>query len=372
LKETVLIRNVCAEVFDALSRRLSLHENYSLHDYQWWLDRNPVYLRNGAKEEVELLERLNTEGYGTNDVLRARAWISRFDDAKHYDEREIVLKFCKYWVPKGPQRRHRLDMILSAFQDEIRVNNLLHATNIEGVVQSYGGGVAGRIPFLKLEYIRGCALDKTFDTPVDDDGELFSRLAKLAYLANTISQLHYYQVIHKDIKPKNLLLCQDTEHKNNHKLLICDFGYAQAKLRDSVTEYGGQISPGYSAPELAMMGDNICEAVDYFSFGVVMHQYLTGVNPFPKVYQIFAESKYGITDAYLEYLRMGRENIFNDPRFPEVRAWIDAYTTFDSHERTERSENLYVMAHKLREKLERFGYSDVNTEFLRNQKREYG
>ena len=126
-------------------------------------------------------------------------------------------------------------MLLSAFQDEIRINNLVHATNIEGVVQSMGGGIAGRHPYLKMEFIKGCSLDRLFKKDLSDD-DILHRVAQLAYLANTISQLHYYQVVHKDLKPKNLLLCQNPHHKNNHKILICDFGYAQAKLRETITE----------------------------------------------------------------------------------------------------------------------------------------
>ncbi|WP_289466388.1 protein kinase domain-containing protein, partial [Klebsiella pneumoniae] len=87
---------------------------------------------------------------------------------------------------------------------------LIRATNIEGVVQSFGGGIAGRNPYFKMEFIRGCSLDQMFKTELTEE-ETIQRLAQMAYLANTISQLHYYQVIHKDLKPKNLLLCQNPE-----------------------------------------------------------------------------------------------------------------------------------------------------------------
>ncbi len=364
-----MIRTFLAETLDRMARKLALCEHYTLEEYQWWLDRNPDYLHSGAVERIQLQERLNVDG--TNDVMRAQYWIERLDDEARYAERELVIKICKYWAPPGKNRLHRLNMILGAFQDEIRINNLVRATNIEGVVQSYGGGTAGRLPYLKMEYIKGCSLDKTFQTGLSDD-EIVVRLAKLAYLANTISQLHYYQIVHKDLKPKNLMFCQDTAHQNNHKILVCDFGYAQAKLRDSVTEYGGQLTPCYSAPEQAVMGENLSESVDYFSFGVIMHEYLTGVNPFPEAMRIFVGDNYRITDRYLEYLRTRRENIFDDKRFPQVRAWIDSLTTFDSHDRMVRSPNLFKIAHSLRELVNATGYRDVNTDFLWNQLKEYG
>jgi serine/threonine protein kinase len=364
-----VIQNKLAEVLDRLSRSLALREHYSMDEYQWWLDHNPVYLHSGAIEQIKLIECLNPEG-GTNDVYRAQYWIERPGETAHYAAREIVLKICKYWVPPGKNRLHRLNMITSSFQDEIRINNLIKATNIEGVVQSFGGGIAGRIPYLKMEFIKGCSLDKTFTTNISEE-ELIARVARIAYLANTISQFHYYQVVHKDLKPKNLILCQDPEHINNHKILICDFGYAQAKLRESITEYGGQLTPCYSAPEQAVMGENLSSSVDYFSFGVIMHEYLTGKNPFPDAMKIFVEDKYHITERYLEHIRTGRKNIFESDKFPEIHQWIDALTTFDSFERMQKSENLFNIAHKLRERVNALGYRDVNTDFLWNQLREY-
>ena len=363
-----MIKNRFAELFDRLSRNLAVRAHYTMDDYQWWLDHNPVYLHSGAVERIQLQDRLTQDG--TNDLFRANYWIERPGDSSRHGERHIVVKFCKYFVSPGPNRLHRLNMIISSFEDEIRINNLIRATNIDGVVQSLGGGVAGRLPYLKMELIKGCSLDKMFHTDLTT-GERISRIAQIAYLANTISQLHYYQIVHKDLKPKNLLLCQDPTHINNHKILICDFGYAQAKLRESITEYGGQMTPVYSAPEQAVMGENLSYSVDYFSFGVIMHEYLTGKSLLPKAGEIFAEDNFRITERYLEYVRTGRENVFEDKRFPEIHDWIDQLTTFDSIERMQKSENLFNIAHKLRERVNALGYRDVNTDFLWNQLREY-
>lgn len=320
-------------------------------------------------EKIELLEPLTLEG--TNNLYRANFWIKHPGDERHYGEREIVVKICKFWAARGKNRLHRLNMLLSAFQDEIRINNLIRATNIEGVVQSLGGGLAGRHPYLKMEFIKGCSLDRLFKKELTEE-ELLHRVAQIAYLANTISQLHYYQIVHKDLKPKNLLLCQDPTHKNNHKILVCDFGYAQAKLRETVTEYGGQLTPCYSAPEQAIMGENLSASVDYFSFGIIIHEYLTGEKLFPDAMKIFVEDGYKITDRYLEYLKHGRENKFSSELFPEISEWIDRLTIFDSFERMQNCPNLFEMAHKLREKVNSLGYRDVNTDFLWNQLNEYG
>ncbi len=363
-----MLRIRLSEWLNDVSRKLAMREHCSMEEYQLLFDKNPEFLHSGAVERILLTEPLSLEG--TNDLFRAKYWIERDNGKSRYNEREIVVKICKYFAPSGKKRIHRLNMLLSAFQDEIRINNLIRATNIEGVVQSFGGGFVGRHPYFKMEFIRGCSLDQMFKPKLSDD-ELIVRLAQSAYLANTISQLHYYQIIHKDLKPKNLLLCQNPDHHNNHKILICDFGYAQAKLRESVTEYGGQLTPCYSAPEQAIMGENLSYSVDYFSFGIILHEYLTGEKLFPDAMKIFIEDGYRITERYLEYLRTGKQNIFNHPQFPEVRQWIEDLTIFDSYERMQKSENLFNIAHRLREKVNSLGYRDVNTDFLWNQLREY-
>lgn len=364
-----MIRNFFAETLDRVSRNLALRPDYSMEEYQRWFDQNPEFLHNGSVRKIKLTEPLTIEG--TNNLFRATYWLELPGKSEHLAEQEIVVKICKYWAKPGKNRIHRLNALLSAFQDEIRINNLIHATNIEGVVQSMGGGIAGRHPYLKMEFIKGCSLDKTFKTKLIDD-EILHRIAQLAYLANTISQLHYYQVVHKDLKPKNLLLCQNPKHKNNHKILVCDFGYAQAKMRETVTEYGGMMTPCYSAPEQAIMGENLSSSVDYFSFGIIVHEYLTGEKLFPKLMDIFVEDGNRVTDRYLEHLKHGRENRFHDPRFPELSKWIDQLTIFDSFERMQQCPNLFDIAHKLREEVNAQGYRDVNTDFLWNQLGEYG
>ena len=331
----MMLRNFLAESLDRISRNLALRPQYTMQEYQRWFDQNPEFLHNGAMEKIELLEPLTLEG--TNNLYRANFWIQHPNDERRYGEREIVVKICKFWATPGKNRLHRLNMLLSAFQDEIRINNLIRATNIEGVVQSFGGGIAGRHPYLKMEFIKGCSLDRLFDTKLTDD-EILKRVAQIAYLANTISQLHY----------------------------------AQAKLRETVNEYGGQLTPCYSAPEQAIMGENLSYSVDYFSFGIIVHEFLTGYKLFPKAMDIFIEDGHKITDRYLEYLKTGRENRFDDSRFPELAQWIDSLTLFDSFERMQNCPNLFDIAHKLRERVNAQGYRDVNTDFLWNQLGEYG
>jgi hypothetical protein len=113
--------------------------------------------------------------------------------------------------------------------------------------------------------------------------------------------------------------------------------------------------------------------VDYFSFGVIMHEYLTGYNLFPQSMQIFLEDNYRITDRYLNHLRDGRVNRFAHPKWgAEICGWINALTTYDSNDRRQKCPDLFHIAHRLRELVNETGFRDINTDFLWNQLKEYG
>jgi serine/threonine protein kinase len=363
-----ILKTIASEKLNQISGSLQSHPNITMRQYQYWLDRNPIFHHDGRIERIRLLEKLNQGG--TNDVFKAHLW---FQSQQSKDlltpKSTIVVKICKPYAPKGPDQHHNLNMILGAFSDEIRINNLVRATNVEGVVRSLGGGGAGRITFLKMEFVRGRPLDHTYSKQLTHE-EKIKRIAQLAYLANTISMLHHYDVVHKDLKPKNLILCDDENHRLHNKILILDFGYATSKIRDTVTEYGGQLTPLYSAPEQAIMGTDLEYVVDYYSFGVLAHEFLTGYPIFPDSLRIFMEDGYTISERYLDYVRRNKE--LQLPEFPEIQDLLDKLTIFDSTSRKMHCPNLFNIAHQLRSFANKHGVYDSNTEFLTNQLRDYG
>jgi serine/threonine protein kinase len=79
------------------------------------------------------------------------------------------------------------------------------------------------------------------------------------------------QILHRDLKPMNLLL------DANANIKICDFGLSCVKeKREVVTESVG--SPFWMAPEV-LMGKPYNEKADVYSFGVLLYEFLTGVIP---------------------------------------------------------------------------------------------
>ena len=101
-----------------------------------------------------------------------------------------------------------------------------------------------------------------------------SEVIKLMFkAARALDFAHRNGVVHRDVKPGNLLLTKAGE------LYICDFGIAQDSGADT-TEIGGVLgSPSYMSPEQTQ-GSRVTGQSDIFSLGVVMYELLAGRRPF--------------------------------------------------------------------------------------------
>lgn len=106
----------------------------------------------------------------------------------------------------------------------------------------------------------------------------FSEIGEIiARIADGLDFLHAQNVIHRDIKPQNILITRNSEP------LIVDFGLAQIVGRETATEITGQNvvvgTPAYMSPE-AVRARPVDPRSDIYSLGVVLYELLTGRFPF--------------------------------------------------------------------------------------------
>jgi tRNA A-37 threonylcarbamoyl transferase component Bud32 len=181
-------------------------------------------------------------------------------------DRKVAIKTVKD-LDLEPEKKQRF---LDRFKNEARAAaRLSHAS----IVQVYDVGEdEGLGPFLVLEYIRGSSLKQI----LREAGPLLpARLCEVARdLGAGIDVAHAAGIIHRDIKPDNVLTGEDGRAK------LADFGVA--RVPDAALTKEGQFlgTPCYAAPETLSAGRYSPQS-DLFSFAVVLYELASGERAFP-------------------------------------------------------------------------------------------
>ena len=147
------------------------------------------------------------------------------------------------------------------------------AVTHENIVTVYAVDHTGKIPYLVMEYVEGMTLEERIlgHRPMG----LWEVLRIGIQIASGLAAAHGRNLIHRDIKPGNILLEEKTGRAK-----ISDFGLARAVKKDSTTRptlLAG--TPEYMAPEQAR-GDAVDQRSDLFSFGSVLYAMCAGQTPF--------------------------------------------------------------------------------------------
>ena len=151
----------------------------------------------------------------------------------------------------------------------------------ENVIDIHGVSEANDLPFIVMPYVVGESLQKR----LDQVGPL--RLKEILRIATQtaygLAAAHAQGLIHRDVKPANILLADGIE-----RVTITDFGLARAADDASLTRTGTiSGTPQYMSPEQAR-GEDIDQRSDLFSLGSVIYAMCTGRAPFR------AESSYAV------------------------------------------------------------------------------
>jgi hypothetical protein len=198
-------------------------------------------------DRYRLEERLGAGGHG--EVWRAA------DLRLH--ERPVALKRTRYDGDAGGAARVRREA-----QSLAKISHP-HVVAVHDVVDD-GGEV-----WVVMEYVAGRPLSEAGRMPAEEAARYG------AQLAGGLEAVHAHRILHRDVKPANVLVTDDGFAK------LADFGISRALHDDETVTATGALTgtPGYLAPEVAK-GGRFTEAADVWSLGATLYFTLEGTTPF--------------------------------------------------------------------------------------------
>jgi len=179
-------------------------------------------------------------------------------------ERRVAVKLLAEHLADDPT-------FVSRFQREAQAAARLVHPNIVQIFDSGLDGHSGR-HFIVMEYIEGSSCAEI----LRDDGwvQVDEAVAIIEQACEGLHYAHRHGVVHRDVKPGNLLRSREGEVK------LADFGIAKATEQSSITQVGSVLgTAAYLAPEQAR-GEEAGPRADLYALGVVAYQLISGRLPY--------------------------------------------------------------------------------------------
>lgn len=177
-------------------------------------------------------------------------------------DRDVAIKVLRYDFSNEDDLHRRFQ------REALSATSLTHPN----IVNIFDVGEDGDIHYLVMEYVEG----KTLKQYIVDSAPLPPREAVdiMKQLTSAISNAHQNQIIHRDIKPQNILM------DDEHHVKVTDFGIAMALSATSFTQTNSVLGTvHYLSPEQAR-GGTATKKSDIYSLGIVLYELLTGELPF--------------------------------------------------------------------------------------------
>ncbi len=200
-------------------------------------------------DRYEILEKVGSGGMA--DVFRAKC---------HRLNRFVAIKILKQEYSEDTK-------FVTKFRGEAQAVACMSHPNIVGI---YDVGEENGMYYIVMELIDGITLKKY----IEEKGKLTVKEAVgiSLQIANGLDAAHRNNIIHRDIKPQNILIARDGTAK------VTDFGIAKAASSNTITA-NAMGSVHYISPEQARGGYSD-EKSDVYSLGVTMYEMLSGTLPF--------------------------------------------------------------------------------------------
>lgn len=246
-------------------------------------DRNPVELaeqiRNALRVNSEVTGRAvraaldatqrmvrtdptpTIKGYHIFDRIGKGGMSTVYRAQRNSDGQELVLKTLDMLLHQDPE-------LLNRFVQEF---TLISQAQHPHVVQIFDLGVTDETVYIAMEYLPGGDLKRLITRGVQAE----KALQYLRELASALSVIHARGIVHRDVKPDNVMFREDGT------LVLADFGIAKQSEANLAQTRVGEVfgTPYYISPEQAT-GKPVDARSDLYSLGVIFHELLTRQKPY--------------------------------------------------------------------------------------------
>jgi serine/threonine protein kinase len=176
---------------------------------------------------------------------------------------QVVLKVLRQ-VPEDADSMGAFDRFLQEYETIAEMDH-------PNIVRIYDLGVSDDHAHIAMEYLDGGDLRNK----IENGSSEREAVKYLRQIASALSAVHAKHVLHRDLKPGNVML------RNNGSIALIDFGLAKrARLESAITDKGEIFgTPYYMSPEQGH-GSKVDERSDIYSLGIIFFELLTGEKPF--------------------------------------------------------------------------------------------
>ncbi len=228
-----------------------------------------AHLSGGAQVDVTVMAGRRVGSYRVVRELgrggMGAVYLAARDDEQY--QQQVAIKFVK--------RGMDTDFILRRFHHERQILADLNHPNIARLLD--GGTTPDGLPYFVMEYVDGVPINEYADA---HKLSIVERLKLFSVVCTAVTYAHQHLVVHRDIKPGNILVTDDGTPK------LLDFGIAkllqheQGQPVTNVTATAIRLmTPEYASPE-QMQGLPVSTSTDIYSLGVVLYELLTGRRPY--------------------------------------------------------------------------------------------
>jgi serine/threonine-protein kinase len=226
--------------------------------------------------------------------------------------------------------------LVQRFQREARLMAALRHPNIVEVIDA---GVEDGALWIAMEYLRGETLAHWLES-LDHPPSPAEMLPRVTPIARALAHMHAREIVHRDVKPDNVMLARDERGEVVPKLL--DLGIAHPRVEGAKLTATGALlgTPAYIAPEQAWGVADISPAADQWSFAAMLYEAFTGhlphesdtpmgiitrrvAGPADRPETLLADFDPALADVLMRALEPAPED-----RYPSLDALLDALAPF--------------------------------------------